>query len=344
MPNSNFRDLRALQAQIISYGNGTIGYKTLLTDLSAIAMQDSSKDFPFSLGIDARDSSEAQSLIIAPSSYLKYLNSGSSIVPISHSDAYWLNRVQIPIIAPKSLGVESVTLAIAWGALLPIYQDIFAALLPNEIESRAAIYASLFFTCIILYPLFYEWASICGKVEKVSRQQTIAEALRLFIGISCATAGYDVFTGPDFGLSHEVASFVAATIASLSSDFFNRFRYSTEWSSTTSFESFMTIVGSILWRFPLLYILKNLPFWLPPQVLAYLPGIRAVTILVGVNLWTRAIYRGYDELRKFFYALPDFQGDQKPLLRDNDEFYINSPPVAASLTATPTPPGGYLGD
>jgi len=287
----------------------------LITELQANnlvshAAADSFKKYPFALTQDT----ESLMPEIHSTRYMKYIMQQKNIA-ISHTDALWLHRIGVPMISPFSLGVEAITMSMAFGILLPIFEEHFT-------KDPAQVFALLLVSCLVVYPLVYKLASaLYSKRNPRQRdfpdyhwQDLMNEGFRLFTVLTCALVGLDLFELP-----LEKAA-IGAGIAVPLLEIFNKLPSLTEWTPTIFWETLRSIFTTTAIFGPLMYILNSLPRWLPTivTVAPWLSMINAATIALMLPTYARVVGTISFKLTNYFYdwhtPAAVLSHDRQPLL------------------------------
>jgi hypothetical protein len=320
MKSSNFTDLRKFRS-IIAENRQSLGLLvTRLINAGIIqSCLDSRSDkafreFPFVLTHDL----ESQLPEIHEARYLKDIM-GQENIPISHTDALWLHRGGVPFISPFSIGVEAATMSLAFGLLLPIFEEHFAAADP------AQVFALLLITCLVLYPAFYMLLNKIYSWQYGVKQRYVPdykyvdlmnESFRLFTVLVCALVGLDLFDVP----LQKAA--VGAGVAVPLLEIFKKIHSIGEWTPTVIGETIRDILTSGAIFAPLMYIINSLPQWLPQAALKfpYLPLINVGTVLIGLPALARIIGTLSFKLTDCFYVFNASTVDEDaPLLGRDSE-------------------------
>ena len=268
----------------------------LITNLQSLVLdnkQTTFKEFPFALTQDL----ESRSPEIHSTRYMKYIMH-QPIIAISHTDSLWLHRVGVPLISPFSMGVEAMTMSMAFGVLLPIFEEHFT-------KDPAQVFALLLISCLVIYPMIYKLVSALyskrnphqRSFPNYSAQDLMNEGFRLFTVLVCALVGLDLFEIP----LQKAA--IGAGIAVPLLEIFAKLPSLTEWSPTVFFEMLRNVFTTGAIFAPLMYILNSLPLWLPAVAVAapWISMINAGSILLMLPIFATTIGTISFRLTNCFY-------------------------------------------
>ncbi|MSP53034.1 MAG: hypothetical protein EXR81_02115, partial [Gammaproteobacteria bacterium] len=178
MKSSNFTDINRFRDIIGRLKSNLPNLVSSLIDsqLGSDFTLKSFKEFPFALTQDL----ESGSPEIHSTRYMKYIMH-QPIIAISHTDSLWLHRIGVPLISPFSMGVEAFTMSMAFGVLLPIFEEHFT-------KDPAQVFALLLISCLVIYPMIYKLVSALyskrnphqRSFPNYSAQDLMNEGFRLF--------------------------------------------------------------------------------------------------------------------------------------------------------------------